>query len=93
LMTGVMPVPVPSRRANKVNVNNSVGVIDMTPVAGSRPQKVHDGPGGAPIRGLRTMTQSPVQTSRATTTPGKHVTRPGEALAIKEAANSHVTGP
>jgi hypothetical protein len=34
------------------------------------------------------MTQSPVRTSKATTPPGKHVTCPGEASAIKEAADA-----
>jgi hypothetical protein len=39
------------------------------------------------------MIQSQVRTSKATTLPGKHVTRPGEASAVKEAADGHVTGP
>jgi hypothetical protein len=39
------------------------------------------------------MTQSLVRTARATTPPGKHVVCPGEALAVKEAADGHVTGP
>jgi hypothetical protein len=39
------------------------------------------------------MTQSPVWTSKATPPPGKHVARPGEASAVKEAANGQVTGP
>ncbi len=34
-----------------------------------------------------------VRTSKATTPPGKHVACPGEALAAKEAADGHVTGP
>jgi hypothetical protein len=81
-----MPVPVPSLRADKVNDDNSVGVDDVMPVTRSRPQQAHDGHGRAPIRGPRTMTQSPVRTSRATTPPGKHIARPEEALAIKKAA-------
>ncbi len=39
------------------------------------------------------LTQSLVQTSKATTPPGQHITHPGEASAVKEAANSQVTGP
>ncbi len=39
------------------------------------------------------MTQSLVRTSKATTPPGEHVARPGEALAVKEVADSQVTGP
>jgi hypothetical protein len=88
-----MPVPVPSRWADKANDNDSVGVNDVTLVAGSRPRKAHNGPGRVPIRGPRTMTQSPAPISRATMPPGKHVARPGEAFAIKEVANGHVTGP
>jgi hypothetical protein len=39
------------------------------------------------------MTQSPVRTSKATTPPSEHVVRPGEALAVKEAAEGQVMGP
>jgi hypothetical protein len=39
------------------------------------------------------MTQSLVRTSKATTPPGKHVARPGEASVVKEAANGQVMGP
>jgi hypothetical protein len=86
-----MTVLVPSHWADKANDNDSIGINDVMPVAGSRPQKAHNGPGPVPIRVPQTMIQSPVQTSRATTPPGKQVARPGEAFAIKEAANGHVT--
>ncbi len=41
------------------------------------------------VTGPWTRTRSPVWIAKATTTPGKHVANPGEALAIKEAANDH----
>jgi hypothetical protein len=88
-----MPILLPSLWADNASDDNSIGVDDMMPVVGLRPQKVHNGHSRAPIRGPRTMTQSPVWTSRATTPPGKHVTRPGKALAIKEASDGHITGP
>jgi hypothetical protein len=92
-MIGGMSVPVPSLWADKANDDDSIGVDDVMPVVGSRPQKAHNCHGYAPIRGPWTMTQSPVWTSRATTPPGKHVACPGEALAIKEAADGHVMEP
>jgi hypothetical protein len=88
-----MPIPVPSHQADKANDEDSVGIDDVMPVAGSRPRKAHNGPGRTPFRGPQTMTQSLVRTSRATTPPGKHVACPGEAFAVKEAADGHVTGP
>jgi hypothetical protein len=39
------------------------------------------------------MTLSLARTSKATTPPSEHVVRPGEASAVKEAANGQVTGP
>ncbi len=65
----------------------------MMPVAASKPQKVCNGHHRAPVKGPWAIPQSPVQTSKATTPPGEHVARPGEALAIKEVANGHVTWP
>jgi hypothetical protein len=88
-----MPVLVPSLWADKVNDNDSVSINEVMPVARSRPQKVQDGHRLVPIRGPWTMTQSLVRTSRATTPPGKHVPYPEEVLAVKEAADNHVTGP
>ncbi len=49
--------------------------------------------GGQGEQRRRMIPQSPVCTSKATRPPGEHVMRPGEALAIKEAANGHVTMP
>jgi hypothetical protein len=92
-MSGVMPTPVSSPRADKANNDDSIGINDVMPVAASKPQKGHNGHCRAPIRGPWTLTQSLVQTSRATTPPSKHDADPGEALAVKEAANGHVTGP
>jgi hypothetical protein len=46
-----------------------------------------------PSRGLGRYPMRAVRTSKATTTPGKHVARPGEASAVKEAADGHVMGP
>ncbi len=88
-----MPIRVPSCQANKANDDDSVSVDDLTPVTGSRPQKVHNGPGCAPICGPWTMIQSLVWTSRATTPPSKHVLRPEEAFAVKEPADGHFTRP
>jgi hypothetical protein len=48
-------------------------------------KKVADGH----VTGPWTMTRSPGWTSKATTSPGKLVACPGEALAVKEAANTH----
>jgi hypothetical protein len=88
-MIGVMPAPVPSAWADKGNNDSSVGINDMTPVAASKPQKAHDGHHRTPIKGPWAIPQSPVRTSKATTPPGEHVERPGEASAIKEAADNH----
>ncbi len=88
-----MPATVPSAQGDKANNNSSVGIDDMTPVAASKPQKARNGHRCAPIKGPWLIPQSPLRTSKATMPPGKHVARPGEALAVKEAANSHVTGP
>ncbi len=90
---GVMPATVPSARADKANNEGSIGIDDVTPVAALKPQKAHNGHRRAPVKGPWVIPQSPVRTSKATTLPGKHVARPGEALAIKEAADGHVTGP
>jgi hypothetical protein len=63
------------------------------PVAASKPQKARDDHCRTPIKGLWEIPQSPVWTSKATMPPGEHVVRPGEASAVKEAADGHVTGP
>jgi hypothetical protein len=65
----------------------------VTPVVATKPQKVHDGHHHAPIKGPRAIPQSPVWTSKATTPPGKHVVCPGEAWAVKDAADGHIGGP
>jgi hypothetical protein len=62
-------------------------------VAASKPRKARDGHRLMPIKGPWAIPQSPVRTSKATTPPGKHVSRPEEASAFKEAANGHVMGP
>jgi hypothetical protein len=41
------------------------------------------------ITGPWARTRSPVWTAKATTSQGKHVANPGEASAVKEAANDH----
>ncbi len=92
-MIGVMPTPVLSVQADKANNNGSIGINDLMPVAASKPQKVHDGHCRAPIKGPWAIPQSPVRTSKATMPPGEHVACPGEASAVKEAANGHVMGP
>jgi hypothetical protein len=63
------------------------------PVVVTKPQKAHNGHCCVPIMGPWAIPQSPVWTSKATMPPGEHVVRPGEASAIKETANGHVTGP
>jgi hypothetical protein len=63
------------------------------PVAASKPQKARNGHCRAPIKVSWAIPQSPVRTSKATIPPGKHVARPGEALATKEVADDHVMGP
>jgi hypothetical protein len=92
-MIGVMSAPVPSAWADKANNNGSVGINDMMPVEVLKPQKACDGHRRAPAKGPWAIPQSAVRTSKATTLPGKHVARPGEALAVKEVADGHVTGP
>jgi hypothetical protein len=86
-------MPVPSRKANKADDDDSVSVDDVMLVAGPRAHKAPNGPGCAPVKGPQMMTHSPVRTSRATTPPGKHIACPGDAVAVKEVANGHVTGP
>ncbi len=66
---------------------------NVTPVMATKPQKAHDGHPHAPVKGPWAIPQRPVWTSKATTPPGKHVVRPGEASAVKEAADGHVTEP
>jgi hypothetical protein len=88
-----MPAPVPSAWADEANNGSSIGIDDVMPVAASKSQKARDGDRRAPVKGPRAIPQSPVRTSKATTPPGEHVARPGEALAVKEAADGHVTGP
>jgi hypothetical protein len=92
-MVGVMPAPVPSAWADKVNNDSSVSIDDVTPVVASKPQKTHYGHCRTLFRGPRTMTQSPARTSKATTPLGEHVACPGEASAIKEVADTHVMRP
>jgi hypothetical protein len=92
-MIGVMPAPVPSAWVDKANNSSSVGIDDVTPVMVSEPQKACNGYCCVPVKGTRAIPQSVVQTSKATTPPGKHGAHPGEALAIKEVADGHVTGP
>ncbi len=89
-----MPAPVLSARADKANSNGSIGINDVMPVAVLKPQKARNGHCHAPVKGSWAIPQSPVQTSKATTPPGKHVAHPGEASAIKEVADGgHVLGP
>ncbi len=90
---GVMPATVPSAWANKVNNNGSIGIDDVMPVAALKPQKARNGHRRAPIKGPRAIPQSQVQISKATTPLGEHVARPGEASAVKEVADGHITGP
>jgi hypothetical protein len=89
----VMPAPVPSAWADNTNNNGSVSINDVTPVAASKPQMGRNGHCREPVKGPWAIPQSQVWTSKATTPPGEHVVHPGEALAIKEAADGHVTGP
>ncbi len=63
------------------------------PVAASKPQKACNDHCRVLIKGPWAIPQSPVRTSKATTPPGEHVVHPGEALAIKEVADGHVTTP
>jgi hypothetical protein len=88
-----MPAPVPSAWGDEANGNGSIYISDVMLVGALKSQKAGDGHRRAPIRGPWTMTRSPVQLSRSTTPPGKHVACPGEASAVKEAADGHVTGP
>jgi hypothetical protein len=88
-----MPTPVPSAWVDKANNDGSIGINNVTPVAALKPQKARDGHRCVPVKGPWVIPQSAVRTSKATTPPSKHVTRPGEVSAVKEAANGYITGP
>ena len=75
---------VPSAWADKANNDGSIDINDVTPVAASKPQKARNDHCHTPIKRPWAIPQSPVLSSKATTPPGKHVARPGEAPVVKE---------